>query len=235
MKTRSSDNWNCKAGSQNYLNTDFLFDSDLKYGMPPILKLEQKEPANLDFVPCQHYHKGENKGVHFFTEDHFNNAIWNIPLYYAEKFSTAHTVFTPDFSPYEDYPEVLQIFNIYRSRYITRFFQQYQIEYGNMNIIPYINHNGGKTMEYAFAGVEKGMMLSISTVGRFFDKEPFKEFISELQPTKLYCYGKKDADKILNEFENVVFIETFMQSRTRTIKRQKLLSSFKSIKFDIKK
>jgi len=230
MQTRSSDKWQCKAGSQNALNTEILFDSGCKYGMPEILSTPQREPLNLDFVPCQHYHKGENKGVHFFTEDHFNNAIWNRPLHYAEKFSSAHTVFTPDFSPYSDYPEVLQIYNIYRSRYITRYFQ----EYGEINVIPYINHNGGNTLEYALQGVAKGLMLSISTLGRSFDKGSFSEFIKELQPTKLFCYGRKESDKILNEFDNVVFIETFMQKRTKTIRVNNAFKNNKRFKFDLK-
>ena len=229
MKTRSSENWACQAGSQNLLNTNKIYESKLIYGMPEILDLPQKEPLNLDFVPCQHYKKGENKGVLFFTEDHFNNAIWNRPEHYCDKFSKAHTVFSPDFSPYNDYPEALQIFNIYRSRYITRVFQEY-----GLNVIPYINHNDVNTFEYSFAGTPKGKMIAISTLGQAFILEIFQELLKQVQPSKIYCYGKKDSSKYLNEFENIVFLETFMQGRTRIIKKKKMLSSFKSIKFDIK-
>lgn len=208
MKTKSSHNWNCKPGTYNYLNDEYLFESSLKFGMPEILKLPQIDPLTKDWQPFHIHKHNDIKPVHFFTDDHFQNRFWKKPDLYIEKLRTCKAVSTPDFSPYWDYPEALQIFNIYRSRYLTRLMQE-----KGLNVIPYINFNGENTFEYAFCGVPKGMIIAISTIGRCFSISLFRELIDILEPTKIYCHGDKMYKELTFLHPNVSFILTYMQQR----------------------
>jgi hypothetical protein len=207
MKTRTSNRWKCRPGTYNYLNDEYLFESTCKLGMPSILSLPQTDPQTKDWLPF-HIHKwGSTKPVHFFTDDHFQNRFWKKPQLYINKLSGLPAVTTPDFSPYSDYPEALQIYQIYRSRYLTRMMQE-----SGLNVIPYINFNCENTWEYAFDGVPKGLILAVSVVGRQ-HLDFIKVLIDTLQPRKLYCHGDKNCDTILSWHDNVTFMLTHMQQK----------------------
>lgn len=206
METRSSHNWKCRAGSQDYLNDSNLFEIDLPKGMPKILDLPQKDIDTNIFTPFHAFKKGQTSPVHFFIDDHLQNKFWNQPMRYIRKLQTSIALSTPDFSPYSDYPEALQIFNIYRSRYLTRLMQE-----EGLNVFPFINFNGENTYEYAFCGLPKGKITMCASQGRTNDMSGFKELLRVCEPSKIYCYGskhKKDLDLLHN---NIVYCPTFWE------------------------
>ena len=215
METRSSHNFNYTFGTRNYLQDEKLFELGGVFDMPNILDLPQTEPPNLDFYPF-HAYKGELGGVHFFIDDYLQNRVWNCPKRYYAKLAKAHTVFTPDFSPYTDYPFALQIYQIYRSRYITRLFQEQ-----GFNVIPYVNYNDARTYEMAFSGIPKGKMLAMATQGMDKDLtlQGTKELLKILQPSKVFVYGLKMQNELNELFNNFIYIPTFWDLKRQKYKR----------------
>lgn len=56
----------------------------------------------------------KDKCVHFFIDDYQFERVWRSPLQYIDLLSEFHSVMTPDFSLYTDYPKAIQIYNHYR-------------------------------------------------------------------------------------------------------------------------
>ena len=132
-----------------------------------------------------------DKGVHFFIDDYQFERVWNDPTLYIEKLMGFPCVLTPDFSLYTDMPRAMKIWNVYRSRLIGQIMQDFGIQ-----VIPTLQWAGDDTLDWAFAGIEGGGTVAVSTVGVMRDKEAtrlwrrgMERAMEEVKPETVVCYG----------------------------------------------
>jgi hypothetical protein len=99
---------------------------------------------------------------------------------------------SPDFSPYDDYPLTLQLYNVFRNRWCGAYYQDLGV-----NVIPTITWSGERSFEFAFEGVEEGSTIALSTVGLWWNKEYLDLFdvgfdiMNEIiHPEQIIGYGK---------------------------------------------
>lgn len=132
-------------------------------------------------------------GVHFFAEDRDIEVVWSRPhkpLPYLSQFKSA---LTPDFSLYRDWPQVMQMWNVYRSRWVGCFWQS-----KGFQVIPTISWSNSASWAFAFEGVAQGSLVAVSAIGvsrhdltgmqMFIDG--FKEMVTQLDPCGVIVSGK---------------------------------------------
>ena len=142
---------------------------------------------------------GESEGaVHFFLDDSVFEPAWNRPpkgLQYVSKFGFA---LSPDFSLYAAFPPVLQMYNVYRNRWVGRFWQERGI-----SVIPSVSWSDERSYEYCFSGIPRGSTVAISTVGvghtgeterlrraRELFRAGYQELVRRIEPGLLLLYGE---------------------------------------------
>ena len=88
-----------------------------KYELP---KIEPVDYIPNDLVSFNYMlnTKDYDKGIHFFIDDYQFERVWNKPDYYIDKISEFDCMLTPDFSLYQEMPQALCLYNVYRSRLI---------------------------------------------------------------------------------------------------------------------
>lgn len=192
---------------QNILNLSYgQFDSSNEYGIPDMLPCHIE---NLKNIPLQGFNfalsdkNPQNKGVHFFLHDYQFERVWKYPQRYTDTLQKFAFCLSPDFSPYADMPEALKIYNVYRNRWVGRYWQEH-----NMNVIPTVTWSDDRSLEYCFLGVPKHSTVAVSTMGegRWAKWESLKKnwdkMLDILEPETILLYGK-DLSKQLNG--NIVY------------------------------
>jgi len=199
MKTRSSHRWQHRPGSFDALNTTHLFPSDNDLGIPAL------QLASLDLAPqwlvpfrtrvrCQQ--ELTDGAVHFFLDDYRFETVWNRPRKALEALAPYKTLLTPDFSLYRDWPPVLQMYNVYRSRWCGCFWQSQ-----GLKIIPTISWSTAESYDFCFLGVPRRSVVAIGTAGVDLKRpleyqlfvDGFREMVRRLQPSRILCYGPVPA------------------------------------------
>ena len=135
--------------------------------------------------------KDKNVGIHFYVDDYQFERIWNYPDKYTEILRDYDCILTPDFSLYMDMPMPLKIYNIYRSRQIGAYYQS-----KGLIVIPTISWAERDTFQFAFKGIPKGSIVSVSTIGVKRDKNALKiwrdgmdAMMQEIEPSTVLVYG----------------------------------------------
>ena len=148
-----------------------------------------------DLIGFNYAKTSENKkcGIHFYIDDYQFERLWNAPEKYLDILMEYECILTPDFSLYMDMPMPMKIWNIYRSRQIGQFYQSQGIK-----VIPTISWAEKETFEFAFKGIPKGSIVSISTIGVKRNKDALKiwqdgmdAMIEEIEPSTILVYGGK--------------------------------------------
>lgn len=193
--TRSCQNWEKLPGGIDSLNLmKGVYDSseDDPYNIP-MLKRESFKPEDL--VPYHETLRPKKKAwdntVHFFLDDYKFESVWNTPLKTLSRIQKIGTALTPDFSLYLDYPIALQIFNVYRNRWLGRYWQEHGVA-----VIPTVSWSDKRSYDFCFRGIPKNSAVAISTVGtknpevREYFIEGFMEMLKQLEPKTIIVYGE---------------------------------------------
>ena len=192
MQTRSSANWISLPGYFDRHNLSSIFESsngygipDLDYSIPPIP--ESLVPYNIRIRSQLGYH---GLGIHFFLDDYRFEQCWIRPEAGLERVKAAEVVLTPDFSLFMDTPKAVQIYNVYRNRWVGKFWQTHGI-----NVIPTLSWSDKASYEFCFLGVPQKTTVAVSTVSvtehtknDFLDG--FSEAMRQLNPLNVLSYGK---------------------------------------------
>ena len=182
---RTNDTYNLDLIDSERLTNDFW--------QIPIIENDNYIPDDL--IGFNYAKTSENKkcGIHFYLDDYQFERIWNSPDEYTEILAEYECILSPDFSLYLDMPMPMKIWNIYRSRQIGQYYQSLGIK-----VIPTISWAEKETFEFAFKGIPKGSIVSISTIGVKRDTEAMKiwadgmdAMINEIQPKTILVYGGK--------------------------------------------
>lgn len=173
-----------------------------------------------EYVPAEYiafneagtmHHKREEKGIHFFIHDYKFECLWNNRDKYADMLRQYKTVLTPDFSPYCDWPVMVQRWNHYRKHLLGSWMQDI-----GCTVYPTITWSDKRSLEWCFEGEPYKSTVAVSSVGmmkRKEDKELFmngwNRMMDILEPETILFYGN-----IPEECNgNIIPIITFQKRR----------------------
>ena len=189
----------CKENERHRTNDAYNLDlidldnSTNDFWQMPVINNDNFIPDDIIGFNYAKSSKQHNVGIHFYLDDYQFERIWNKPEDYIDILKQYECIFSPDFSLYLDMPTPMKIWNIYRSRQIGRFYQSQGIK-----VIPTISWAEKETFEFAFKGIPKGSIVSISTIGVKRNKEALKiwqdgvsAMIEEIEPSTILVYGGK--------------------------------------------
>ncbi len=130
-------------------------------------------------------------GVHFYIDDYQFERVWRSPHLYVEMLKRYRFVLSPDFSLYLDMPLAMKIWNVYRSRMVAKYWQD-----SGVKVVPTLQWAEPRTFDFCFDGLDKGGMVSVSTLGaakhkvsREIWKCGMREAIRRLHPDTILLYG----------------------------------------------
>lgn len=175
----------------------------------PLLMPEQYVEA--EYIPFSDagstQYKRDEKGVHFFIHDYKFEGLWTNRNKYAEMLKQFRVVLTPDFSPYTDWPYMVQIWNHYRKHLLGAWMQSI-----GCRVYPTVTWTDEKSYAWCFDGEPFSATVAISSVGMMKKKEDklmfmrgYDKMMEVLEPETILFYGT-----IPKECEgNIVPMEVF--------------------------
>lgn len=192
------------------------FKTEGKYDVP-ILNSFRYEPSEfVGFNYAKSVKNKSDKSLHFFIDDYQFERLWREPIKYIELLSQFHSIMTPDFSLYTDYPKSLQIYNHYRKHWLGAFWQSL-----GFKVIPTLAWSDEESFDWCFDGVPKGATVAISSVGTQKNKETKKLFkigwdamIEKIQPETVIFHGIVPEDCKANIIRIKSFQEKFKEVKT---------------------
>lgn len=200
---------------ENILNLGYAqFESENKYDIPslaPVFQLPRiDEWIGFNYVLSDNDTDEQklHKAVHFFVDDYQFERVWTNPDKYIEYLKKYGAVCTPDFSPYGDMPLATQIFNHYRKHWVGAYWQKHGI-----TVIPTIRKSTDeRSGEFYLEGEPHNGIVIISNMwaGNYMDgfMNEYCTMVNELNPKKIYVYGKE-----MDLPGNTEFIKSFAQAR----------------------
>lgn len=200
---------------RNYENlTKAIFEGEGLYNIPVLKKDTISADTFIGFNYAKSCKDPAEKGLHFFVDDYQFLRVWTNPDAYIPMLTKFKAVCTPDFSLYTDFPPAIQIYNHYRKHWLGAYMQLHGIK-----VIPTIAWSDEASLEWCFDGEPKGGSVIISSVGtqvnadssRLF-KMGYDEMLKQLEPTKIYLYGRVPADC---EDSRIIHIPAFQEDLRR--------------------
>ena len=197
MRTKTSDNWNFKAGTWDALKTSYIDFEDY-----PVIGSQITIEQQTETILCIETKKiNENSLINMFVDDYRLERYWNRIDYYANIFKQAKYVMTPDFSALIGMPEEMIKWNIYRSRLIGHVYEKYQIK-----VIPTITWTTEASFTYICKGVKHKSTVAVSNIGARTDKAisifnaGLQEVVRQIEPTQvIICSNNKYKDMYQDE------------------------------------
>lgn len=207
----------------NFLRTPETFEFEGKYDTPIVKGLKLKNPDKfhpklVEFHLANKLSQEERKKhvVHFFLDDYLFERVWNRPEENTRFLSNFRAVLSPNFSQYTNMSRSLQIYNHYRTMWMSAYWQYY-----GLTVIPILCWSDKESFEYCLDGMPKNSVLAVSSLGcQRFEKEfryGYERSIDTLQPSKILFYGKP-----FNwiDDKNVVFIQSNCDKRFETLREK---------------
>lgn len=254
MKKESLEDMEDADDSQQvYMMTpDVVFKSDLMFGIPalrsdrlatlPSYDIKTFSGADTTWQEVDHPNKmwiyiyksagvrevPKDRGiVCFYTDDTAFAQLWNDPVTYTKRMIDAgfKYVMSPNFSLWGNWPEALWIYQIYRARWLGRFFQE-----AGLQVIPDVDFGVGKNIDlekhidlFACGLPRHAPVVSMQLQAiRDGDFEQVKQGVSmvydRLEPDKFIFYGSiKRMTTLLGDFswfqEKAVLVNSWSQER----------------------
>jgi hypothetical protein len=170
-----------------------IFDCVGSYGIPPIGGVQTVGHIDecIGFNYALREKKPEEKAVHFFLDDYLFERIWRSPDRYIPVLGKFKYVFSPDFSPYCDFPKAIQIYNHYRKHWMGAYMQEHGID-----VIPTVTWSNPSSYDFCFDGEPIKSVVAVSSVGcltwdngkRMF-LNGYEEMMKRLEPSAILFYG----------------------------------------------
>lgn len=180
-------NKNLRKLNLHLCDPSWFVDGELPY----IDKVDIQIPSTLVSFSDSFKTKSLDAGVHFFQDDVLYERIWNQPEKYINHLKKFQVVLSPDFSIYRDVPTPLKVWNLYRNRFLSRYWQE-----NGINVIPTIQIGDYAFNRYSLIGIPKNSTLAISTVGSIRSKvlraslqAGIDYVITKLSPSQIVVYG----------------------------------------------
>jgi hypothetical protein len=173
-----------------------LYPSDNPYGIPNLRHTPLSAVPNW-LIPyrtrVRPQQSVEGGAVHFFLFDAIFESVWTCPSKSTRYIRRFKTILSPDFSLSAEMPLALQIYNVYRNRWLGTAWQV-----AGYNVIPSVGWSTVKSYDFAFLGIAAHSVVALTTVGTRRQKQAFLHgfhaMIERIQPSLILCYGKPFAE-----------------------------------------
>ncbi|MBU2166670.1 MAG: DUF4417 domain-containing protein [Alphaproteobacteria bacterium] len=168
------------------VNSHALYQSRNDLGLPDLLSETWVPERLVSFNDPARY--GQDAALHFFIDDYRFEPIWQAPAKYAERFEMNGAVLTPDFSVYSDWPLAMQIWQVYRNRWVGAHLQSL-----GFRVIPTVGW--ASPADFFFEGLPQRSVVAIATTGVRRTPEGIDHFtvgfdrLAELDPLCVLVYG----------------------------------------------
>lgn len=181
-------------------------------GFPIIHKaiLNEAEWDNINAINLQNAsakNDNFNSILLMFNYDYKLSALWNNPLKKIALFQTFYAISTPDFSFYPNMNINDIRYNVYKSRWLGRTWQNY-----GCNVYPTIGWCLPNTYDLCLSAVEKGSIVVISTVGCHEHPDiflnGFNEMKERINPPLIIVYGDM-IEGMTGKFVNFKYKDAF--------------------------
>ena len=190
--TRSSHNWTGLPGNFDRNNTHTLYSSSNGWGvpdLPPATVLPERLIAYNDRYKVEHPQPGD--AVHFFLDDYRFETVWTQPRRSLSRIMRTGVALTPDFSLWREMPYAMQLWQVYRSRWCGAWMHS-----NGVQVIPTVSWSTESSFSFAFAGIQSGSIVAISSVGIMDAKarkgyhRGLEEMCDRISPSAILVYGR---------------------------------------------
>jgi Vilmaviridae nuclease len=195
--TRTSHRWAARPGSWDTVNMRAVYPSANGRGIPD-LPAASLVPERLVPYTDRSRVPREGDAVHYFLDDYRFEAVWTKPERVIPRLQRVGVSLTPDFSLWRDMPPAVQLWQVYRSRWCGCWLAEHGVQ-----VIPTVTWAGPESYEFAFAGIARGSVVAVSTVGVLRDPEALQLFeqgyqavLAAVQPSAVLCYGKMPPELV---------------------------------------
>ena len=129
-------------------------------------------------------------GVCLYLEPDMPEKAWRRPDAYIQSLKNYHVVLSPPYPVLMTDPFAVQIYNVYRNRWVGAFWQQ-----NGINVIPAITWAGEESYDMCFSSIMKGSVVAVSSELYKIDREcfldGFREMYRVIKPAKVLWFGDK--------------------------------------------
>lgn len=186
-----------------YLLENLSFEG--KFDMPIVGNIDDIE--SIDYIALysdlSEYNKTNNTCVAFYQYDHVFDGVhglYNSIIYkdeeklnkFRERFKNVKYIISPDYSLFGDFPNALQIFNVYKSRVCMCWLMVNT----KAKIIPNVRWTFPFSYEYCFDGITVGSNIAIGLLGQVKNEDNrkmfldgFKNAVDIIKPKSILVYG----------------------------------------------
>lgn len=194
------------------MTQDCIFESDNEFEIPNLLLEKQANKLLLPFAPwgADSRLRKDVSTYHFYVDDYRFEAIWKDPIKVLT--SGVRAIVEPNLSLYDTTPIAFGLHQIYKKRWISRYFQE-------CNILVYVDLNVSlKFSEYNKLGIPKGynafFTRGYSDRIEYLKKElAVAKEISGKDTPNLLVYGGGDKIRGFCIENSLVYVEQFMQNK----------------------
>lgn len=192
---------------------DCLYESDNEFEIPNLLLDKQAGKLLLPFAPwgADSRLRKDVSTYHFYVDDYRFEAIFKDPIKVLT--SGVKALVEPNLSVYDTTPIAYGLQQIYKKRWISRYFQE-------CGILVYVDLNVSvKFREYNMMGIPKGYnaFFTRGYTGRIeylkMELDTARE-ISGLQTPNMLVYGGGDEIKAFCTENSLIYIEQFINDKS---------------------
>lgn len=171
----------------------------------------------------------EKTVVGFYAQDSKFESIWTDTANIVKRFLNKKIIgiVSPNFSTYFNWPKALRIFNIYRSRWVARYFQE-----SGIPVIPDIT-GSDKDIDFMFDGLPVNIPVSLQAHMKYSDKAIAEKNVvlhalfEKINPTRVWVYASEDRKQMFPILKDKRV--EFLEPRTK-IRRDYFNAEHKKIK-----
>lgn len=201
----------------NNMIGDFLYDSDNKYEIPNLL-LDQ-QPVHIELPLTAWGADARNKhGIttyHFYVEDYRFEKLFKDPINLL--MSGCKQIVEPNCSIHDQTPVAMAMFQIYKKRYLARYFQECGVKvWADLNVSP-------KFAEYNMLGIPKGYNAFFTRGTEGFlhrvqlNLQIAQEISGKKRPNMCVYSGGSEIEEFCRE-NGLLYITEFMSTRKDAVK-----------------
>lgn len=178
-----------------------------KFDMPIVEAITEVDIQNiLPFNYIKTCKNPKENFISFYIDDYQFNRIWSEPAKYLNLLKQFKGIIGPDFSLYRDFPKVYQIFNCWRNKVLTAFYQM-----NGLKVIPNVSWSDEDSYKWCFEGLPTNSIVAVSSNGCIRDKtakdlfiKGYNEMKRRLSPIKVIFVGtvpkELESDPIIEHF-----------------------------------
>ena len=182
-----------------FLRNQFLGDNDWVFPDIPKCSLSNAEVDGLRFIGYDRVKNGKDEHfrrmIHFFLYDYNFEDIWDDTDKFIPILKNYRVVLSPDFSMYIEMHPIMQLFNVFRNRWVGAYLASEGIK-----VVPTVSWGLEPSFEFCFDGIEKGSAVAVSTYmcsahNNHSDQKKvflngYNELLQRIEPQVILCYSE---------------------------------------------